>query len=338
MAFDPHDADPRPLALGRLRGLQACSSPSGRFVVLAMDHRRNLRRELRPSAPDSVTDEELVGFKREVVRALGPRSSAVLLDPEYGLAQGLVARVVPGSVGLVVALEATGYLGPPEARRSVVLDGWGVEAARRAGADAVKLLVYYHPTTPTAPIQEDLVASTVEACRRLDVALFLEILVYAPEPGRTLSGHERRSLVVEAAHRLGALGPDVLKCEVPGDPDEAEAEIEAACHELDDAVEIPWTLLSGGMSPSRFEQLVEIACEAGASGVVVGRAVWGEATRLTGPERQRFLDQEAAARIGRLTEIVERAGRPWWARHPLGNLAEPPPDWYRRGPMAAPRS
>jgi tagatose 1,6-diphosphate aldolase len=338
MAFDPRDADPRPLDLGRLRGLQACSSPSGRFVVLAMDHRRNLRRELRPSAPDSVTDDELVGFKRDVVSTLGPRSSAVLLDPEYGLAQCLVARAVPGSVGLVVALEATGYVGSPEARRSVILDGWGVEAARRAGADAVKLLVYYHPAAPTAPIQEDLVATTVEACRRLEVALFLEVLVYALEPGRALSGAERRSLVVEAAHRLGAFGPDVLKCEVPADPGDPEVEIEAACRELDDAVGIPWTLLSGGVSPARFERLVEIACETGASGVVVGRAVWGEATRLAGPERQRFLGQEAVARIGRLTEIVERAARPWWARHPLGSLPEPPPNWYRVSPAVAPSS
>lgn len=322
-------SEPPTFPLGRMRGLQACSGPTGTFVVLAMDHRQNLRRALRPDDPSQVTSAELVQFKQDVVATLGSRATAVLLDPEFGLAQCIASGVLPGSVGLIVSLEATGYKGEPRARRTVLLRDWGVEAARRAGADAVKLLVYYHPDAPTAADQEALVAATVEACRASDVCLFLEPLIYSLDPERPLTRAERRDLVVEAARRLTSLGPDLLKSELPAAPDDTDATVEAACRELDDASRVPWTLLSGETPPERFPELVAIACGQGASGVIAGRAVWGEATRTSGAARHTFLMGEARARLDRLVDVVERLGQPWWARHPVGRLPPPPPDWYR---------
>ena len=38
-------------AIGARRGLEACASPRGTFTVLALDHRQNLRKELRPDGP-----------------------------------------------------------------------------------------------------------------------------------------------------------------------------------------------------------------------------------------------------------------------------------------------
>src|SRR5437016_476183 len=119
------------LSLGKFRGLQQCSTPQGALAVLALDHRNNLRQALRPEAPDSVTDEEMVAFKQQVVACLAPAASAVLLDPEVGAAQCVASGVLPGGTGLVVAVEATGYTGDPTARQSRILPGWSVEKARR---------------------------------------------------------------------------------------------------------------------------------------------------------------------------------------------------------------
>jgi tagatose-1,6-bisphosphate aldolase len=145
-----------PYRLGARRGLAACASDRGTFVVLALDHRQNLRRELRPDAPDSVTYDEMVDFKRAVVRALSSTATGTLLDPEIGAAQCIADGTLPARAGLIVAIEATGYLGPPTARVSRVLDGWSVDQAKRMGASAAKLLVYYHPDAPNAADQERL--------------------------------------------------------------------------------------------------------------------------------------------------------------------------------------
>ncbi|HSL33474.1 MAG TPA: hypothetical protein VK871_07475, partial [Candidatus Limnocylindrales bacterium] len=139
---------------GLRRGLDACASARGVFTVLALDHRQNLRRELRPGDPDSVTVDEMADLKRAVVRALAGHVSGVLLDPEFGAPRCIEDGSLPGHVGLLVAIEATGHEGPATARRSRVLDGWSVAKAKRMGATAAKLLVYYHPASATAPDQE----------------------------------------------------------------------------------------------------------------------------------------------------------------------------------------
>jgi tagatose 1,6-diphosphate aldolase len=95
-----------------------CHTPDAQFVVLALDHRQNLRHELRPDAPDTVRYDQMVEFKLAVVRALAGGASGVLLDPEVGAAQAISSGAIPGSTGLLVAIEATGYTGPTPARQS----------------------------------------------------------------------------------------------------------------------------------------------------------------------------------------------------------------------------
>lgn len=317
--------------LGARRGLAACASDRGTFAVLALDHRQNLRRELQPDDPASVTYDQMVEFKRAVVRALAPVATGTLLDPEIGAAQCIADGSMPARAGLLVAIEATGYLGPSTARVSRVLDGWSVEQAKRMGASAAKLLVYYHPDAANAAEQERLVAEVGAACRDADLALFVEPLSFSLVEGEKLTGEARRQVVVETARRLSPLGGDVLKAEFPYDPAMTDrSRWPEACAELDAASSLPWVLLSGGVDDVTFEAQVETACRAGASGVLVGRSVWAEAATLAPDARDRFLATEGRARLGRLADLVDRLGRPWHERPSRVADAPPPGDgWYR---------
>ena len=67
-----------------------------------------------------------------------------------GAAQAVAGGVIPRGTPFVVAVESTGYGGEPTARQSQILPGWSVEKAKRMGASMIKLLVYYHPDSPTA--------------------------------------------------------------------------------------------------------------------------------------------------------------------------------------------
>src|SRR5512134_112950 len=97
----------KPISIGKFRGLQQISSKRGTITALALDHRQNLRK----ANPAFVDDAELSSFKLDVTRVLASRATAVLLDPEVSAAQAIAKRVVPNSVGLVVAVESTGYTG-----------------------------------------------------------------------------------------------------------------------------------------------------------------------------------------------------------------------------------
>jgi tagatose 1,6-diphosphate aldolase len=321
--------------VGRLRGLQACASARGVFAVLALDHRQNLRRELRPDDPDGVEYDEMVAFKQAVVRELATAATGVLLDPEIGAAQCIASRSLPASTGLLVAIEATGYEGPTTARVSRVLDGWSVAKAKRMGADAAKLLVYYHPDAPNAADQERLVADVGAACVEADLALFVEPLAFSIDASRPqLVGEERRRVVIETARRLSPLGGDVLKAEFPYDAGvDDERRWREACVELDAASALPWVLLSGGADDAMFERQVHVACRAGASGVLVGRSVWAPSATMPPARRHDWLASEGRARLTRLADLVESEARPWHDRTTeLTSAPMPGQGWYRDYP------
>ena len=318
-------------ALGARRGIAACASARGTFAVLALDHRQNLRKELRPADPDSVTYDEMVEFKQAVVRALAPVATGTLLDPEIGAAQSIADGSLPASAGLLVAIEATGYECPPTARVSRVLDGWSVAKAKRMGASAAKLLVYYHPEAANAADQERLVADVAAECRAADLALFVEPLSYSLVEGERLAGEARRVVVVETARRLTAIGGDILKAEFPYDPSVTDrSRWREACVELDAASLVPWVLLSGGVDDATFEAQVSTACDAGASGILVGRSVWAEAATMAPVERDAFLATIGRERLGRLADLVDTVGRPWHSRPSRLTTSPLPGDgWYR---------
>ncbi len=328
-ATDPAPASP--YRLGTRRGLDACASPRGTFAVLALDHRQNLRKELHPESPQETTYEEMVAFKRAVIRALAPHATGSLLDPEIGAAQCIADGSLPGRAGLLVAIEATGYAGKAAARISRVLPGWSVEQAKRLGASAAKLLVYYHPDAPNAADQERFVADVAAQCRAADFALFVEPLGFDPVTGGKLTGEARRHCVTETARRLTAIGGDILKAEFPYDVAVTDRAAWAdACAELDAASAVPWVLLSGGVDDATFERQVAAACAAGASGVLVGRSVWAPSATMPPAERDAWLTAEGRRRLDRLVSLVDAVGRPWHARpNAVSASAAPADGWYR---------
>jgi tagatose 1,6-diphosphate aldolase len=206
-----------------------------------------------------------------------------------------------------------------------------VDAAKRIGADGAKLLVYYHPEAPNAADQERLVADVAAACQAVDLALFVEPLSFSLVDGERLIGEARRAVVVETARRLTPIGGDVLKAEFPYDDSETDRDRwREACAELDEVSTLPWVLLSGGVDDATFEAQVETACRAGASGALVGRSVWADAATMPPDARDAFLMTEGRARLGRLRDLVDRAGRPWNDRSSrLTAAAEPGDGWYR---------
>ena len=271
-------------------------------------------------------DAELSSFKLDVTKALASGATAVLLDPEVSAAQAIASRVIPNNVGLVVAIESTGYTGDATARQAQIIPGWSVEKAKRMGASAIKLLVYYHPDSPTATAIEEFTARIAEDCLMHDLVLMLEPLSYSLDESKKLSSDEKRYVVVETAKRLTPLHVDILKAEFPLTVDDMdESKWAAACKEISSASRAPWILLSAAVDYETFLRQVTVACNAGASGIAVGRAVWQEAVHMVGDERMEFLRTTAHQRISRLTSLCHALAKPYTDFY----SAEVAFDWYK---------
>jgi tagatose 1,6-diphosphate aldolase len=138
----------------------------------------------------------------------------------------------------------------------------------------------------------------------------------------------RPQVVRETARRLSGLGIDVLKLEFPIDaafnPDHAQWKAE--CEAISAVCQVPWVLLSAGVDFETFEQQTRVACEAGASGWLAGRAIWKESVAMTREQRRDFLAGPAIERAERLAEIASRTARSWTDFY---TTAPVPEGWFK---------
>jgi len=309
------------ISIGKRRGLQQLADSKGMMTMCAIDHRGALKRALNEKNPDAVSYQDMVDFKLDLCQAVAPFASAILLDPEYGAAQAISAGILPRSTGFLVSMEKTGYTGDSTARITELLPGWSVRKAKRMGASAVKLLIYFRPDLKdVASKQLDLVARLADQCIEEDIAFLVEPVSYPIEEGGSSSkefAEIKPGLVIETARQITALPIDMLKAEFPADIkfEQDEGKLLKLCQELNRASPLPWVLLSAGVDFHSFKKQVEIACKAGASGFLAGRALWQEGAQIhSREERMKFFQNTAAPRLKELAEIADRYGKPWYSR------------------------
>jgi tagatose 1,6-diphosphate aldolase len=326
------------ISIGKLRGLQQLADSKGMMTMCAIDHRGALKRALNEKNPDAVSYQDMVDFKLDLCQAVAPFASAILLDPEYGAGQAIAAGLLAGPKGLLVSMEKTGYSGDSTARITDLLPGWSVKKAKKMGASAVKLLIYFRPDLKdVASKQLDLMARLADQCVEEDIAFLVEPVSYPIEKAGTSSkkfAEIKPDLVIETARQITALPVDVLKAEFPADIkfEQDEGKLLGLCRELNRASRLPWVLLSAGVDFNSFRKQVKIACKAGASGFLAGRALWQEGAQIRSrDERMNFFQNTAAPRLKELAEIADSFGKPWYSRLGAenGKFAPVTEGWYR---------
>jgi tagatose 1,6-diphosphate aldolase len=317
------------LSLGKLRGLQQLANDKGMMTMCALDHRGSLKKMLGGENPEGVSYQTMVDFKLDLCRILAPHASAILLDPIYGAGQTIAAGILPKSTGLLVSVEESGYSGDAGERITNLLPGWNAHKIKRMGASAAKLLLYYRPDVGVAPTQLDTVKNLADDCLAEDIPFVVEPVSYRVKENKQDFARLKPQLVIETAKQITALPMDLLKAEFPADP---EYEWDKSkwldfCHQLNGASHVPWIILSAGVNYDIFCQQVEIACRAGASGFLAGRALWQEATQI-GSQRERlnFLETAVVERLMSLTELANAYGTPWYTKFEASEVDE---NWHR---------
>jgi len=197
--------------------LQRVSTADGFFPICALDHLSDFQ-ELLAADPKSVDFAQTVQAKMELIRTLSPHVSAFLLDAEFGLAQAIASRSLPGSVGLMASIENEDYAIPPGARRTRMRAGWSAQQIKLIGADVLKLLWFYRPEAESAGHQRDVVRSLVAQCADLSLALVVEPIWY-PLVGEDTKSKEWQAKRVEgiilSGHLANDLGIDMLRPNSP---------------------------------------------------------------------------------------------------------------------------
>ena len=299
------------------RRLRACSlDDRDVFVLLAADHRQNVLKQFDANLDTEQAAALLSTLKVDFAQHLAGSTTGYLTDPIYGFEPCLASPNVPATLPLIVALENTGYVGEGWERMPSLVEDFNASEALRMGATATKLLVYYHPDAANAADKEEFIRTVAGECQAAGLPLFLEPLVYSPDPDTTL---EKGTMVYEdavvgTADRLSRTGAAIMKVEFPGGDIDNRSRWEAACQRLDAACALPWVLLGAGVTSEVFLEQTAVACAAGASGVLVGRTIWGETIHLDPEERAQTLQSAGVDRLNQLEQVIAAKGHAWSER------------------------
>ena len=280
------------LTPGKLAGLNAVSNEQGVIAAAAMDQRGSLLKSLGTARGASADGHDLEMFKVMVTDVLTQHASAILLDPEFGLP----ATKHRHGKGLLLAYEKTGYDATTPGRLPDLLDNWSVRRLKEAGADCIKILLYYTPFDPPAinDIKHAFIERIGAECRAYDMPFFCEFVGYDADGGKdnTVEYARRKPAVVAGSMKEFSdpkYGIDVLKVEVPVNMEfvqgtqaykgeTAYTRAEALQHFRDTAAvtTLPFIYLSAGVTNPVFVETLELAGESGVAfnGVLCGRATW----------------------------------------------------------------
>jgi tagatose 1,6-diphosphate aldolase len=331
------------LTPGKLAGLKAVSDARGVIAAAAMDQRGSLQKSLAKERGAAASGHDLEEFKTLVADVLCQHASAILLDPEYGLP---ASRHRHGK-GLLLAYEKTGYDAATPGRLPDLLDVWSVRRLKEAGADCIKILLYYTPFEKSHinDLKHAWIERIGDECMYHDIPFFLEFVGYDAEGGDEKSlayALKKPDIVSGAMAEFGKerYNVDVLKVEVPIEMsyvagtrsfkgEKAYTREEALEHFrlAESMTHKPFIYLSAGVSNPVFIETLELAGESGTkfNGVLCGRATWKDGIPIYAREGAQafraWLETTGVENIENVNKGLQAAS-PWYLKFGATSLAE----------------
>lgn len=307
------------------------SAEDGFIKALAIDQRGAMNRMFDALGVEA-THEDIELLKTTVSEELTPYASSILLDPVYGI-PATIAR--HEDAGLLLAYEKTGYDKTEPGRLPDLIDDLSVKRIVEAGADGVKLLLYYDVDEGDEinDQKKAFVERVGSECAGEDIPYYLEILTYDAniDDAKSLEyakvkPHKVNEAIKEFSNPVYQV--DVLKMETPvnmnfvegyseGEVVHSKEEAAKYFKEQSDNTHLPFIFLSAGVTMELFNETLEFASDSGSTfnGVLCGRATWSgvvEPFAKEGEEAAReWLRTTGKKNITDLNEVIERTATSW---------------------------
>lgn len=327
------------LPKSKIDNMNAVATPQGVIAAAAMDQRGSLKKSIaKEKGVDAaqVTDAMMKEFKTAVSKVLSPYASAMLLDPVWGLE---ASRARAKGAGLLLAYEESGYDNTQPGRMPYLLKDWSVATLQAAGANCIKILLYYSPFEGAATNEKKhaWVQRIGEECAAADIPYFLEFVGYdaagGDEKGLAFA-KQKPEIVLKSMQEFNQpkYCVDVMKVEIPvnlqftagtrafTNQGTAYTKAEAVewYHRCAAATNKPFIYLSAGVSDDQFRESLELANAAGIAyhGVLCGRATWKEGIPVYAKRGVAALEDWLADRgvknIQALNAVLQQGAKPWW--------------------------
>lgn len=313
----------------KLEYLKKLSTKDNIIAALAIDQRGAIRKMIT-GLDEQVRDQKIVDFKKVVAQHLTAYSSAILLDPIYGLE---AIAEVDKNCGLIMAYEITGYDTAGSERYPRLIKEYSALRLKEKGADAIKILLYYDADQDVAinDKKRAFIERIGNECRALDLPFFLEIVSY----DANIKDSKSKEYAKIKPHKVNAAiadfsdaryNIDVLKLEVPVNMNYVEGygqevlyskeEAQKYFKEQSELCQVPFIFLSAGVSNELFLETLRFAKESGSTfnGVLCGRATWAGAVDefIKSTEAGvNWIKSTGQENIEKLNRVLAETATPW---------------------------
>ncbi|MEM0054327.1 MAG: tagatose 1,6-diphosphate aldolase [Nitrososphaeria archaeon] len=256
------------LGVGKFRGFKRISNTLGQFQMLALDQRGSLNKMLS-QFKGKIEPKDLSTVKKEILKSLSDKVTAVLIDGEYGFPDNL--KYIYNQTGVILSLEKSGYKETDDSTKGRISEIYRKDAvtyAKKSGVDAIKLLIYWsdNASDKTKEQQRQLVEIVGHQCFEEDILYILEILTYDSKNGKRESILNAMKIFSENIYNV-----DLFKVE----PILTEPHFDISPNEIyEHSNGKPWVILSGGMDVEQFKEILKWNCQLGSSGFLAGRVIW----------------------------------------------------------------
>jgi tagatose 1,6-diphosphate aldolase len=306
--------------IGKLIHIKKLCNDQSHLQMLAIDQRPPIFNLIK-NKKKKYTYTDVVDFKKNISLNLSKHSTAILMDPVYSL-----PSLIPSSKskGLIITLEDHDFIEKGKGRYSKNIKNWTVEKIKRIGGDAVKVLAWYRPDADQNSIkhQKKYIETIGKQCEKYDIPFLLELLVYPFKNETGYSKDYKEQLDKNQNHVINSVKEfskakykvDIFKLESPVDSSELEdgkftKATQEAFRKLSLATkDLPWVMLSSGMSKNSFYNCLKLAYKNGASGYLAGRTLWLDAFKDY-PNYKKITDnlsKESISYVKKLNELTKK--------------------------------
>ena len=323
------------ISAGKYLGLKKIANDLGHFLIFGVEHHHVIGKEIQEILQlNDLPDQAIRSLKDLVLRRISPECSGVIVDPVYSLASA--AMTLDNSIGVGIALDSDEQEQEDSQQVKMITKitpNWNVNKTKRLGASCVKINVNYDASFESVVLQRqrDLAREVGRQCTNFDIAYMLHLKVGSSAD--LSNARDSDKLLTEYLRAIDIFahsdyGVDLLVVDLPHttsslpDPESGHhrqvARVRDMFAAINNGLDQAWLIANSDVnsSPQHHLLLLGYALEAGASGLLMGDALWRAdfAHFPNIPRMDDSLQANAVRLVQDLKRICNTSNNPWYER------------------------
>ena len=323
------------ISAGKYLSLKKMANEQGQFFIFGIEYQHVIGEAIQEILQlNDLPDQAIRNLKDLVLRIISPECTGIIVDPVYSLASAMM--LIDNRIGVGMALDSGNQDREDAKPTSMITEftpNWNVNKTKRLGINCAKISVNYDSSFDAIirQRQRDLVRDIGRQCTNFDMALVVHLKV-----GNEASRGDFSEADEKLADYLRAIdifahsdyGADLLVIDLPytisslPDPNSGHhkqvTKVRDTFAAINNALSQAWVITNSDTNSNTqdYRNLLTYAVEAGASGFLMGDALWyGDFSHFPNiPRMEDSLQANTVTLMQDFKQIFAGKVSPWYDR------------------------